>query len=986
MSQQNKIDFTVLPEESFLNETEHMDEHFRQFSIISDIQGKLENYNGFIVGLVTFTYLRINGANANNKLRIPANASFDNLTYNEGQNFFIDIFDRYKIICEVNTLLDKTATLLEPAFIAGANNLSAEFQKNIAKELLALDWSESGFTNQDCGLYVEGTLIRDALVTVATDSIYPDFYIQAHHLKPLLNIRPDDKQLCTPILYHTYLVNMFEQLGWIKNGCEEFIREHMDNVTAVQTDPALWAIHTIEAVLFGCDNQLISKADALSTIHNKVDGGYDVIFLPEANNESVPDVGPITIGNIIFEKFDEDGDCSNNLYYVASLYNLLNDHGRMLVRFDEKYETALRPECSIEGVYDQGLRKFFVENNLIEAVIQTKNCTYMLIDKNRPETRHDKIFFYYGLEFGFFAWGQYCANNENLASCINKYSCKNIQNKDDEGVCIISNNEIRNNEYCLLPRKYIYDSSRITTNQVVRPPQERKMIKAITIENFKGISQPIRIEFKPITLLFGANSCGKSSIIQALHYLREVLEFRRLDVDKTTAGGDFIDLGGFDNFVHGHDKEQKVTFTVELHDIDNKYWWDQESSISDSFGAGLRHAIQNYGEKWLKFSICKRNDEVCVDHMVISLNNNVIISKHFSEDHTEEYRCINSEFPTDGNNPSLFIQVLQNALAFSDTDLELGQRYTIEGSDEERFIQKRIVAAKSNFIPECGESSPFKEWDDDGCIEDYAFDYAQRGIIGTVVDELRNLLYVGPLRTIPPRNYSPQKTFAPSRWADGMAAWDTASFTNDAVISEINEWMKNLNTGYALKVKQTISIDNKSFNQLITDQDLSLNERKRLLKNVKPKREIQLNQEVDGLEVSLCDIGVGISQVFPVVVAALDDEVRTTILEQPELNIHPCLQVELGDLFIKAIQKNKCMIIETHSEHLLLRLLRRIREANDGELPEGINGLLPEQISVIYVEREDDELRIRSLRISKEGDSLGEWPKGFFEERARELF
>ena len=44
------------------------------------------------------------------------------------------------------------------------------------------------------------------------------------------------------------------------------------------------------------------------------------------------------------------------------------------------------------------------------------------------------------------------------------------------------------------------------------------LIKAITIENFKGISEPVRVEFKPLTLLFGPNSSGKSTIIQALHY------------------------------------------------------------------------------------------------------------------------------------------------------------------------------------------------------------------------------------------------------------------------------------------------------------------------------------------------------------------------------------------------------------------------------------------------------------------------------------
>jgi AAA15 family ATPase/GTPase len=54
------------------------------------------------------------------------------------------------------------------------------------------------------------------------------------------------------------------------------------------------------------------------------------------------------------------------------------------------------------------------------------------------------------------------------------------------------------------------------------------IIKALTIENFKGISNPVRVEFKPITLLFGPNSAGKSTIVQALHYAREVL-VRQID-------------------------------------------------------------------------------------------------------------------------------------------------------------------------------------------------------------------------------------------------------------------------------------------------------------------------------------------------------------------------------------------------------------------------------------------------------------------------
>ena len=78
-------------------------------------------------------------------------------------------------------------------------------------------------------------------------------------------------------------------------------------------------------------------------------------------------------------------------------------------------------------------------------------------------------------------------------------------------------------------------------------------ITAITIENFKGIREPVRVELKPITLLFGPNSAGKSTIIQALHYAREIFERQNLNPDRTLLGGGAIDLGGFESLVHKHD-------------------------------------------------------------------------------------------------------------------------------------------------------------------------------------------------------------------------------------------------------------------------------------------------------------------------------------------------------------------------------------------------------------------------------------------------
>ncbi len=89
-------------------------------------------------------------------------------------------------------------------------------------------------------------------------------------------------------------------------------------------------------------------------------------------------------------------------------------------------------------------------------------------------------------------------------------------------------------------------------------------ISSITVENFKGIQHSVKIDFKPITLLFGPNSAGKSSIVQALHYALEVFERNNLDPDKTSIGGKAVDLGGFATLVYNHDVSKPIRLKIEL--------------------------------------------------------------------------------------------------------------------------------------------------------------------------------------------------------------------------------------------------------------------------------------------------------------------------------------------------------------------------------------------------------------------------------------
>ena len=105
---------------------------------------------------------------------------------------------------------------------------------------------------------------------------------------------------------------------------------------------------------------------------------------------------------------------------------------------------------------------------------------------------------------------------------------------------------------------------------------DRMGITKITIENFKGISEQVTIPLKPITLLFGANSAGKSTVVQALHYAREVLERHNPDPDITLAGADNLDLGGFESLIHKQDLERKMRIGFELAVGDDGLFLDKE--------------------------------------------------------------------------------------------------------------------------------------------------------------------------------------------------------------------------------------------------------------------------------------------------------------------------------------------------------------------------------------------------------------------------
>ena len=125
-------------------------------------------------------------------------------------------------------------------------------------------------------------------------------------------------------------------------------------------------------------------------------------------------------------------------------------------------------------------------------------------------------------------------------------------------------------------------------------------------------------------------------------------------------------------------------------------------------------------------------------------------------------------------------------------------------------------------------------------------------------------------------------------------------------------------------------------------------------------------------DLDLTTVGVGASQVLPILVMALMAQSNTLLIfEQPEIHLHPRVQSMLGDFFLSMGQVGKRCLIETHSEYLVNQLRNRIVEAKNDEILRLVN--------IYFVEREGNQSLFKEVQIDEYGAILN-WPTGFFDE------
>lgn len=482
----------------------------------------------------------------------------------------------------------------------------------------------------------------------------------------------------------------------------------------------------------------------------------------------------------------------------------------------------------------------------------------------------------------------------------------------------------------------------------------------LDMEGFGSFRDKTSIELKPLTLLYGQNSAGKSTIIKSLLLLQQTFEgHRRRPGAQFVFSGEYVDLGSFVSAVSDHRVDAKMSVGVRLPiqaiadpqrnsgGIDPEIIPQgdlldpQEVSITWEIGideSDLVVLIEVAG-KPLRFEM-RSGDS--------SYRNGINRRSHLQ-------LMILSEESTQN-----FIQLLApNPTLFSDSDrllTDLKSAPRIQVAFEPGLFPTRVRGTYRE-----GVFTPYGrqqiDEDDPSVEERRGLERRWRVFVGRLENQMRSKLskiaYIGPLRQRTERNgrYYPAPDSQVGRKGEHMLSM---LYENQHYVRMVNNYLQMMEMPYSINVDQVSSQE--TLGSLIH----------MTLVNGK------------GLRLALADVGVGYSQVLPLITQSVASRGNLLCIEQPELHLHPAMQSRLADLFIDSATSGSSVqyIIETHSENLILRMMKRIREGR----------LNPADVQVIYIDQDSTgRSSAIELPLDEHGDFVRPWPHGFFDERLHEI-
>jgi predicted ATPase len=440
------------------------------------------------------------------------------------------------------------------------------------------------------------------------------------------------------------------------------------------------------------------------------------------------------------------------------------------------------------------------------------------------------------------------------------------------------------------------------------------MITQLSFSRFKSWLKVEDMRFAPITGLFGTNSSGKTSVLQLLLMIKQTVESTdRLQVLDFGNEKSPANLGSFQDVVFLHESPGKLDWTI-------------------------------------RWKLPKRLDIRSPENRDETLFAGDDVGFHVEMAENDKKR----------------LSVNKMVYSFAGHDFTMARKsdakhaYELSVAPEEDFDFKRKVG---------------RAWDLPAPVKCYGFPnevnarYQNAGFLSDLQLAFEQLFtgtkYLGPLREYPKRQYP---------WSGGepvdmgqrgervveaiLAAKESNALLSrgrgknrETVEQRVAAWLKELGLISSFLVEPVAKEGSNIYR-------------------------VKVRRNPSSPDVLITDVGFGVSQILPAVVLCYyAPEGSTIILEQPEIHLHPAVQAGLADVFIDAVKtRNIQIVFESHSEHLLKRLQRRIAEQQ----------ISPETTALYFCETQNGASHLTTLDVDLYG-TIRNWPKDFFGDQFGEM-
>ncbi|MEX0716425.1 MAG: DUF3696 domain-containing protein [Planctomycetaceae bacterium] len=438
-------------------------------------------------------------------------------------------------------------------------------------------------------------------------------------------------------------------------------------------------------------------------------------------------------------------------------------------------------------------------------------------------------------------------------------------------------------------------------------PDRESGIAEIEIEGFKSLSKRTKVEIRPLTVLAGANSSGKSSLMQPLLLLKQTLE-ATFDPGPLLLDGPNVTFTSSEQMLSSISNEHADHFTVGFTTM-------EDDGVVVSFAGPRKGGVELRETTWI------RGGE------------RTLLNRRL---HPAEIEKALSEMD------KLF---LASVAAYTDlmgtAEMTEGKYVTtIEATKALRDFQLEVVRQRCFFdVVATLDSSG------SGNSESRLF----RQPMASVQGDLHRVLHVPGLRGNPERTY-PKTAIGP----------EFPGVFPTYVASVIHRW------------KERRDPSHKRLGEMLRELDLTWKVEAGRIDETHVELKVgRLPNPRKGASkdlVNIADVGIGVSQVLPVLVALLVAEPNQLVyIEQPELHLHPRAQTKLAAVIARAAQRGVRVVIETHSSLLLLGIQTLVAEGN----------LDPALVKLHWFQRQEDGVTNVTSADLDENGAFGEWPEDF---------